>query len=158
MLTRTVEPTARGEKKLSIACYDVWRGCSRGGCSCMLMRRQYARAARAADQTRACVSAAHRPTRPIEMTKGGGEKKRNSLKCHQSVQSQQSTTNRCGAPATTSTTGEPGRSRARRKVWQNRTPTETSNPEHTCKIKTISGFSLTIIFFFFQSLRFYICP
>lgn len=38
----------------------------------MLMRRQYARAARAADQTRACVSAAHRPTRPIEMTKRGG--------------------------------------------------------------------------------------
>lgn len=37
----------------------------------MLMRRQYARAARAADQTRACVSAAHRPTRLIEMTRGG---------------------------------------------------------------------------------------
>lgn len=70
MLILTVEPTARG-KQMSIACYDVWRGCSRGGCSCMLMRRQYARAARAADQTRACVSAAHRPTRPIEMTKGG---------------------------------------------------------------------------------------
>lgn len=39
----------------------------------MLIRRQYARAARAADQTRACVSEAHRPTRPTEMTRGEEE-------------------------------------------------------------------------------------
>lgn len=93
LLTRTVEPTPGGST-VSTACCVVWRGCSRGACSCMLMRRQYAKAARAADQTRACVSAAHRPTRPIDMTK----KKRNSLKCHQSLQSQQNTTNRFGAP------------------------------------------------------------
>lgn len=107
----------------------------------MLIRRQYARAARAADQTRACVSVAQRPTRPTEMTRGGGD----SLKCHQSVQSQQSSTNRCG---TTSKTGEPGGSRARRGLWENPILILTPDTEN---------YKPFLIFFLLNFKRFPVC-